>query len=141
MLNDVFVGCIGCRLEPREDGKQDLYVMTLSVLAPYRRLGIGKPSTLSIFNILVIIFDRITGKKLLQSVLDSLGKHPNIARVYLHVWVSNPTALAFYDKFAFTNCGIVPDYYKKITPPDAVLLEKIVAPPAAATAAAVVMKP
>lgn len=41
VLNDVYVGAIGCRLEAREDGKQDLYVMTLSVLEAYRKLGLG----------------------------------------------------------------------------------------------------
>lgn len=41
-VGDVSVGGIGCRLEARADGKQDLYIMTLSVLTAYRKLGIGK---------------------------------------------------------------------------------------------------
>lgn len=44
----MYVGAVACRLEKREGGGLKLYIMTLGVLAPYRRLGIGEtlnPST------------------------------------------------------------------------------------------------
>ncbi len=40
-FNDIFVGGVACRVEHRADGKDDLYIMTLSVLAAYRGRGIG----------------------------------------------------------------------------------------------------
>jgi N-alpha-acetyltransferase 50 len=57
-------------------------------------------------------------------VLASLDKHPNVVRVFLHVHTANETAQAFYSKFGFVSGGVIADYYKKISPPDAVLLER-----------------
>jgi hypothetical protein len=42
LYNELVVGGVACRLEDREDGKSDLYIMTLSVLAAYRRRGVGE---------------------------------------------------------------------------------------------------
>lgn len=41
--DDIVVGGVCCRVEPREEGSKDqqIYIMTLGCLAPYRRRGLG----------------------------------------------------------------------------------------------------
>lgn len=66
------------------------------------------------------------GRRLIESVLEAVQKHPTIVRVYLHVQTSNDSAQAFYSRFGFSASGVIEGYYKHISPPDAVLLEKLV---------------
>ena len=104
----VCVGAICCRIETdesSEEGKSRLYIMTLGVLAPYRGCGVGT--------------------ELLEGVLDHVDKNMNsISSIYLHVWVENAYALKFYSKFDFVEKGKVEKYYKRVSPPDAVILER-----------------
>lgn len=72
-------------------------------LAPYRRHKIG---TL-----------------LLQHVLAVCAKE-GYTYVTLHVQINNEAALAFYKKFGFEVIGVSEQYYKRIEPADAYLLEK-----------------
>eukprot|EP00249_Psilotum_nudum_P004261 c17801_g1_i1 orf=427-951(-) len=98
-----FVGCIACRIERTFGGKR-LCIMTLGILAPYRRLGIGS--------------------KLMENVLDLCARTPEILEVYLHVQTNNEEALEFYKKFGFEVIEIMQNYYKRIDPPDCFLLSK-----------------
>ena len=42
----------------------------------------------------------------------------------LHTQVNNQEAIDFYQKFGFSVGEVMKDYYKKIEPPDAVVLSK-----------------
>eukprot|EP00276_Gloeochaete_wittrockiana_P020386 CAMPEP_0184351578 /NCGR_PEP_ID=MMETSP1089-20130417/43725_1 /TAXON_ID=38269 ORGANISM="Gloeochaete wittrockiana, Strain SAG46.84" /NCGR_SAMPLE_ID=MMETSP1089 /ASSEMBLY_ACC=CAM_ASM_000445 /LENGTH=156 /DNA_ID=CAMNT_0026684983 /DNA_START=1 /DNA_END=468 /DNA_ORIENTATION=+ len=97
---DILVGAVTCQKNVINDTTQELYIMTLGVLAPYRRGGVGKV--------------------LLEWVLNELApKHPQVKRVYLHVQEGNDEAFAFYQSFGFSVGDVVPDYYQKIQPSSA----------------------
>jgi N-alpha-acetyltransferase 50 len=78
------------------------YIMTLGILANYRHLGYG-------------------AEILLKIITDS--KNIGIECVGLHVHVDNRNALKFYVKRGFKIIGKVNDYYKKISPNSAYILE------------------
>ena len=42
-FSDILVGAICSRIEQQEGSSFKIYIMTIGVLAPYRRLGIGAP--------------------------------------------------------------------------------------------------
>lgn len=100
---DVCVGSATCRIERAFGGKR-LYIMTLGVLAPYRRSGIGS--------------------KLMKNILELCEQNCEILGVYLHVQVNNEEALEFYKKFDFKIQETIRNYYKRIDPPDCYLLSK-----------------
>jgi N-alpha-acetyltransferase 50 len=66
------------------------------------------------------------GTKALESVLAAAQAHtsPKLTKVTLHVQVSNSTAKTFYERHGFKEVDVVRDYYKKIDPRDAWVLEK-----------------
>ncbi|KAG7098788.1 hypothetical protein E1B28_000695 [Marasmius oreades] len=105
--NDVPVGTICCRIESK-DGEDNLYLMTMGVLAPYRTRGLGSQT--------------------LQQILTAASSHttPAIKKIYLHVQISNGAAKRFYEKHGFKEVGIHKDYYKKIMPHHAWILEKTI---------------
>merc|ERR1712146_586949 len=79
-FSDILVGAICCRIEAQEGNAYKVYVMTIGVLAPYRRLGIGA--------------------KLLQQTLEACAKAgADCEAIYLHVQVGNNSALDFYKGF------------------------------------------
>ncbi|GFO29925.1 N-alpha-acetyltransferase 50 [Plakobranchus ocellatus] len=90
--------------------------MTLGCLAPYRRLCIGTV--------------------MLKHVLDICEKDGNIDSVFLHVQVSNEGAIKFYEKHGFTIAEEKKNYYKRIEPADAYLLQKSFKEPRAVTSTA-----
>uniref|UniRef100_A0A914YHA9 N-terminal methionine N(alpha)-acetyltransferase NatE n=1 Tax=Panagrolaimus superbus TaxID=310955 RepID=A0A914YHA9_9BILA len=104
-FNDSVVGAVCCRPEVKENRKR-LYIMMIGTLAPYRRYGVGT--------------------MLISHVLALCEKDTNIESVYLHVQSSNEAAMEFYKKFGFEVVDNVKNYYKRIEPNDAYLLEKAV---------------
>ncbi len=106
--NDIVVGAVCCRVDSNsEPGKRKLYIMTLGCLAPYRRLGVGAT--------------------MLAHVMDLVERDGNFHSVFLHVQVNNESALSFYRRQGFVVVDTKEDYYKRIQPADAHVLEKTVA--------------
>lgn len=81
-------------------------MMTLGVLEPYRRLGLGS--------------------QLLQHILEQAKLAKDISKVYLHVQTTNNQGVKFYKKHDFQIVSTENDYYKHIEPRDAFLLSKII---------------
>ncbi|KII92896.1 hypothetical protein PLICRDRAFT_102424 [Plicaturopsis crispa FD-325 SS-3] len=102
--NDIPVGTLCCRLETNGADNR-LYLMTMGILAPYR--------------------SRELGSKTLQLVLEAAAKSKvKISHIYLHVQVSNAAAKKFYERHGFVEKEIQANYYRKITPAEAWVLER-----------------
>lgn len=102
-FGDYTVGGLTARVEGRA-GESTVYIMTCCVLPAYRRLKIAT--------------------SLMENLIKEATQDPLIAAIYLHVWVSNEEALAFYSNLGFQNLERVADYYENISPPDGFLLCK-----------------
>ena len=103
-FSDILVGAICSRIEQQEGASFKIYIMTIGVLAPYRRLGIGA--------------------RLLQQTLDACAKASDCEEVYLHVQVGNDAALDFYKGFGFEVGDVVKDYYTRLEVNDAHIVSK-----------------
>ncbi|SPP73866.1 probable N-acetyltransferase san [Drosophila guanche] len=101
--NDIVVGAVCCRIDTTENQRR-LYIMTLGCLSPYRRLGIG-----------TVMFEHI---------LNYAEKDGNFDSIFLHVQVNNDGAIEFYKKFGFEIVDTKEQYYKRIEPADAHVLQK-----------------
>lgn len=102
--NDIVVGAVCCRVDTVGNQRR-LYIMTLGCLSPYRRLGIGTV--------------------MLQHILDLVEKDPlGFHNIFLHVQVNNDSAIEFYKKFGFEVVDMKKNYYKRISPADAYVLQK-----------------
>merc|ERR1712179_224106 len=102
-FNDIVVGAVCCRVDTN-DNQRRLYIMTLGALAPYRRLGIGTV--------------------MLEHVLSICKADGNYDNVFLHVQVNNEGAIKFYEKHGFEIVEEKKNYYKRIEPADAYVLQK-----------------
>ncbi|GAA6003691.1 GNAT family N-acetyltransferase [Rhodotorula paludigena] len=177
---DLPVGVLVCRLEPVEeeapktlseaaskgkgkDAKEGgdfegkaykLYVMTLGVLAPYRRQGLA--SKLIHHALTAAAASHVAPPRApfapappkAAAVAKGKGKadedeaakkddkadekaepaKPRIESVYLHVQVGNDDARQFWERWGFEVKETVSDYYRKIEPRDAWLLERKIEP-------------
>jgi N-alpha-acetyltransferase 50 len=121
------VGTICCRLEKKDD-QNVLYLMTMGVLAVSLRFFCVQ-RTLPYPAILSQPYrSRKLGSQSLELILTAASAHtrPKIDKVYLHVQVSNHEAKKFYERHGFNEVEIHKDYYKKITPHDAWVLERAI---------------
>jgi N-alpha-acetyltransferase 50 len=92
-----------CRIEDIE-GTKKLYILTLGVLEPYRKLGIGK--------------------RLVETAI-AIGKETKVAEsVFLHVHIENEGAMKFYENCGFEKGAYLENYYKDIENPHCFIFEK-----------------
>lgn len=97
------MGSFCCRMDPNERADDFIfYLMTFGVMPNARRLGIGR--------------------WMLRMIVEE-GRRRRIPIIRLHVHVGNQEALRFYLKRGFKQLSLVPNYYRRLTPPDAYLLE------------------
>ncbi|KAF9516684.1 hypothetical protein BS47DRAFT_1327206 [Hydnum rufescens UP504] len=117
-FNDIPVGTTCSRIEKgSKEGESKLYMMTMGVLAPYRNFSIGTAA----------LDEIILAASTPPPTIDA--KHPRITHIYLHVQTSNTDARRFYEKCGFKVVSEVQEYYKRLEPRNAWLLEKEIAPP------------
>uniref|UniRef100_A0A8C6WB04 N-alpha-acetyltransferase 50 n=1 Tax=Nannospalax galili TaxID=1026970 RepID=A0A8C6WB04_NANGA len=102
-FNDIAVGTVCCRVDHSQNQKR-LYIMTLGCFEPYRRLRIGT--------------------KMLNYVLNISEKDGTFDNIYLHVRMSNESAIDFYRKFGFEIIETKKNYYRRIEPADTHVLQK-----------------
>ena len=102
--DNMYVCTCVCTFDLQEAPKVKVYIMTIGVLSPYRRLGIGA--------------------LLLRQTLEACDKAPDCQEVYLHVQVGNAAALDFYKGFGFEVGGVVKDYYTRLDVNDAHIVVK-----------------
>jgi N-alpha-acetyltransferase 50 len=103
-LKDILVGAISCKEDTNKDGSKEVYIMTITVLKPYRRYGIGS--------------------QLLQEAMNDCGKSRGIKKMTLHVQKGNDSAMEFYKKHGFVIKEELKDYYTDLTPADCFVLDK-----------------
>ncbi|KAI8810441.1 acyl-CoA N-acyltransferase [Cladochytrium replicatum] len=107
---DQCIGSICCRREPLSELRRSprccrIYIMTLGVLAPFRRLRVGTA--------------------LLNQMISTLTTDPSVDHICLHVQTSNEEALNFYRRHGFVVRSRIDGYYKQnpgVSPPDAYFL-------------------
>ncbi|OAG07100.1 acyl-CoA N-acyltransferase [Paraphaeosphaeria sporulosa] len=94
------VGAIRCRILP----SANLYISTISLLAPYRSHGIAT--------------------HLLQKVAAEAVELHGVRCVTAHVWEANEEGLEWYKKRGFDIVGKEDAYYHKLKPQGAILVRK-----------------
>ncbi|PWN98422.1 acyl-CoA N-acyltransferase [Tilletiopsis washingtonensis] len=138
LFNDIPVGNICCRFERLDGGKKvAVYIMTLGVLAPYRRLGLASKLIAHLLSVAgvgdtVDLVDPnapaptpVKGKDGKETKPDPVTEQLVVESIYLHVQTGNDEAKAFYEKHGFKETKRVEDYYRaNIEPRSAWLLER-----------------
>ena len=112
-VKDVLVGAISCKEDIYEDRKE-CYIMTITVLKPYRRYGIAS--------------------QLLKQAIQDCMVARDVRRMVLHVQSNNEQALEFYKKHGFVVESHLENYYTDLTPSDCYFLVKTLDPEDASAA-------
>ncbi|KAF5837131.1 acyl-CoA N-acyltransferase [Dunaliella salina] len=109
---DTLVGAIMGRLEVRkgQDGSSNcvspggarLYIASLGVLAPYRGYKVGS--------------------QLLMHSLAGAAEDPMVKEAVVHMHVANEDGQRFYERHGFKVTETIPNYYRFLDPPDALVL-------------------
>eukprot|EP01064_Diplonema_japonicum_P029449 TRINITY_DN477_c4_g1_i1.p1 TRINITY_DN477_c4_g1~~TRINITY_DN477_c4_g1_i1.p1 ORF type:complete len:197 (+),score=28.57 TRINITY_DN477_c4_g1_i1:56-592(+) len=102
----MLVGAVCCRLEAQNDNR--VYIMTLGVLEPYRRIGIAK--------------------FLLRKAMKNACETPEVKSMALHVQTTNQLALEFYKQMGFVVHSTIENYYSTLKDNKAYLLVKDMKP-------------
>ena len=132
------MGNICCRFERLDGGKKvAVYIMTLGVLAPYRRLGLaskliahllsvaGVGDTVDLVDPTAPAPTPVKGKDGKETKPDPVTEQLVVESIYLHVQTGNDEAKAFYEKHGFKETKRVEDYYRaNVEPRSAWLLER-----------------
>lgn len=103
------IGGIQCRLEDlpsRSSGEKQLYIQTIAVLSPFRRLGLAT--------------------SLLNAILSTIIEHQDgVTSFYAHVWEANVEALEWYQHRGFTiEEGVIEQYYRRLKPSGARIVRR-----------------
>ena len=98
------MGAISCKEDIQEDKNKAVYIMTITVLKPYRRYGIGT--------------------KLLEKAIEDCAKNKDIKKLTLHMQKGNDSALEFYLKHGFEIVKVMEDYYTDLEEAGCYILEK-----------------
>ena len=103
------IGGVVCRLEPAGEGQQQqLYIQSLTLLSPYRHLGLASAALGSI----------------LTAIVSSPLEAP-ITSLYAHVWTENVEGLEWYKARGFeVEGGVVGGYYRRLSPDTAWVLRR-----------------
>ena len=105
-VKDVLVGAISCKEDIVENGERVCYIMTITVLEPYKRYGIAS--------------------QLLQQAISDCMKERKVSKMTLHVQSTNKAALKFYEKNGFDVKEHLEDYYTDLEVKDCYVLEKMI---------------
>lgn len=84
-----------------------LYIVTLGCLPTRRKQGIGT--------------------KMMQHIIQQISdweQSSHIESIFLHVQINNDEAIQFYKKFGFTIVKEVENYYPRLSPTNAYILER-----------------
>lgn len=126
-FNDIPVGTVCCRIQKGDhEGEAKLYLMTMGILAVIVICPFHIPQTFCSYRYIQPYRSRKLGTKALQEILTAASAHskPKITGVKLHVQESNNDARRFYERHGFKVIGLEPEYYKRIEPHGAWLLER-----------------
>ena len=105
-VKDILVGAISCKEDTNKNGEKECYIMTITVLEPYRRCGVGS--------------------QLLQRATQDCMVQRDVKKMTLHVQQGNDSALNFYAKHGFQVVEELKDYYTDLQPSGCFVLEKII---------------